>query len=129
MAPPARHSLEQILRIARLTSSRGEGLSLLDAIDRAGYASLRSGFRPADLVPVLRAQPSLVQDWLLFSADKRTSGGWYVTEEPHVVGSIDAAVEVEFGSIEEAVAEFVVRELDQAVALRESGRIGGRNLP
>lgn len=83
-----------------------------DALSRAGYASRRPGLKARDLVPLIRADPSLVEQWCAYSEDKRTSGGWYLTREGQI-GTVEPPVQLlDFGSLEEAVAEYVVRELD-----------------
>jgi len=48
----------------------------------------------------------------MYSADKRTSGGWYITEG-WTIGQVDdpsSVIHIKFDA--EAVAEYVVRELD-----------------
>jgi hypothetical protein len=103
-----------ILRVAHETSFRGAGLSIRDALAGANYSSLRSTFAPSDLVPLIKRNPELVQDWLLFSGDKRTSGGWYLLESG-VIGQVGVHEQARFDTIEDAVAEYVVRELDSWV--------------
>jgi hypothetical protein len=66
--------LTQILRIGRDVSRRGEGISLLDAMKRARYVGYRPTFRAEDLVPIISSDPSLAEDWLSYSEDKRTLG-------------------------------------------------------
>ena len=105
--------LLRILCIGHDTSMRGEGLSLRDALARSGYDRLRQGFGPADLVPLLQGNPDLITQWLLYCEDKRTSAGFWVSKDSLEVGSLELPESsVRYRSIEEAVAEFVVRELD-----------------
>lgn len=104
--------LTAVLQVAHLASRRGEGLSFWAARERVGYPRLRLHFDAKDLVPILQATPRLVQDWLRYSEDKRTSGGWYLLE-PGTIGQMEGGSgELTFPSLEEAVAAFVVRELD-----------------
>ena len=103
--------LERILRIGHESSIRGAGISLRDALSKAHYKELRATFTPEDLIPAIHANPALVRDWLMYSEDKRTSGGWYLLE-PGEVGQVASKVRLQFPSIEAAVAEYVVRELD-----------------
>jgi hypothetical protein len=103
-----------ILRIGHETSMRGAGLSLREAIARGCYREIRSSFAPDDLQPLLRHHPALVGEWLAYSEDKRTSSGWYVLATAEI-GRVEAGKPVDcqqFPTIEAAVAEFVVRELD-----------------
>ena len=110
----ANNKLIAILRIGHDTSMRGEGLSLQDAIARAGYDNLREEFTPSELVPLLRANPELMTQWVVYSEDKRTDGGYWISEKSHEVGSLASSRQeaVKYESLEEAVANFVVRELD-----------------
>jgi hypothetical protein len=103
--------LEQILRIGFVTSIRGDGISLRDAIAATYYKDMRTSFSPIDLIPFIQSNPAYVRDWLMYSEDKRTSGGWYLLEHS-VVGQVTSEVRLQYPSIEVAVAEYVVRELD-----------------
>jgi hypothetical protein len=101
-----------ILRIGHETSIRGAGISLRDALAEARYAACRPGFTVDDLRSLLAAHPSLVEEWLAYSEDKRTSGGWYVLRSG-VIGQVSKPSSSQrFDTVERAVAEYVVRELD-----------------
>ena len=105
--------LMAVLRIGHDTSMRGGGLSLRDALARTEYSRLRPQFEPVELVPFMRANPDLVMQWLMYCEDKRTSGGFWVNETTFQVESLGAPDSVlRYESLEEAVAQFVVRELD-----------------
>ena len=109
-----------VLRIARDTSMRGAGLSLREALARTRYAELRPSFGPADLLPLIKADATVTDEWISYSMDKRTGGGWYITEEGEI-GRLDAPqATIRFDSIEEAVAEYLVRELDDWAGLAGS---------
>jgi hypothetical protein len=102
-----------ILRIARDTSFRGEGISMKEALKRSSFDELRNAFGPQDLVPMLSVNPELMQDWLRFCQDKRTRGGCCVFENSFEVGVLGSSeFTVRFDSLEAAVADFVVCELD-----------------
>jgi hypothetical protein len=106
-----------ILRIGHETSMRGEGLSLRDALSRADYVDARKRFAARDLVPVIQAHKEFIQQWLMYSEDKRTSGGWYLKETGEIGRADDHNSTQRFKSIENAVAEYVVRELDYWAAV------------
>ncbi|MHB0914767.1 MAG: hypothetical protein ACYC5A_04920 [Thermoleophilia bacterium] len=109
---PTQDTLLAILRIGHEASIRGEGISLRAALSRTDYVNARKHFGAQDLVPVIQAHGELARQWLMYSEDKRTTGGWYVTEAGEV-GRLEDSESVErFGSIQKAVAEYVVRELD-----------------
>jgi hypothetical protein len=101
-----------ILRIGHEASIRGAGISLSEALTRTGYRDLRSGFGPEDLLPVIKTHPTLAEAWLAYSEDKRTDGGWYLLEHGAIGRVGGSQSEMRFGSLDEAVAEYVVRELD-----------------
>jgi hypothetical protein len=113
--------LLEILKIGHETSMRGQGISLREALAHTNYGDLRSNFGPRELRPLINADPSLVEQWIAYSEDKRTSGGWYLTEEGEIgqVGKPESRMR--FDSIEEAVAEYVVLELDFWAALDKVG--------
>ena len=102
--------LGNILRIGHDTTQRGTGLSLRAALSKTDYRTHRGDFGPEDLILLLRAQPELVSQWQMYSQDKRTTGGWSLTERR--VANLSMRTFEEFASVEEAVANYVVRELD-----------------
>lgn len=107
------HLLLGILRIACDFSDHGRHLSLGERLERSNYRSIRGRFTAADLLPLLRANPDLVEQWLKYSEEKRTTGGFWVKDNPIAGGGIGAAAEVRFfPSIEEAVAQFLAEEVD-----------------
>lgn len=95
--------LLKILQIANEVSIRGQGISIRDAIARARYRELRTAFEIGDLVPLIKAHKGIAEEWLAYSEDKRTSGGYALLREGR--------------SIEEAVADYAVREMDYWVTV------------
>lgn len=92
---------------------RGQGFSLREALKHSDYARLRPEFDSSDLVPLLRANPDLMNDWIMYGEDKRSSCGYWVSEDTFEVGSLQAPDgTLRLKSLDEAIAEFVVRELD-----------------
>lgn len=104
--------LLEILKIGKETSLRGSGISVRDALTQTDYRKLRRGFESHDLVSLVIRHPELVGEWIMYSQDKRTKGGWYLLEEREIGQVEKEESRVRFNSIEEAVAEYVVRELD-----------------
>jgi hypothetical protein len=102
-----------ILKIGHDTSRRAEqGISLREALMRTNYKNLRPSFGPSDLLPIIQDNPSLVEEWIAYSDDKRTDGGWYITEEGQIGKVGESKRLLSFESLHEAVAEYVIRELD-----------------
>jgi len=108
----AMSDLLKVLRIGHETSIRGSGISLREAMARADYAGLRQKFGAQDLVTLIEADKVLIEQWLAYSEDKRTSGGWYILSNGEIGQVGQPESRVVFESIEEAIAEYVVRELE-----------------
>ena len=108
-----KENLLKILQIGHDTSMRGEGISLHDALSRTKYRENRKSFGASDLVLLIREHKELVNQWLSYSEDKRTTGGWWISENPLGIGQLGSNEAIQdFDSIEKAVAEYVMRELD-----------------
>jgi hypothetical protein len=73
---------------------------------------LRPYFTESDLLRHLKEHPALIEEWLLYSDDKRTDGGWYLSRDGTIGQVSRPGEEIRFPSLEEAVAAYVVRELD-----------------
>jgi len=104
--------LLEIFRIGHETSIRGAGLSLKDALSRTRYRELRPQFGESDLLVHLKEHRALIEEWLLYSEDKRTDGGWYLLQDGSIGQVHRPGEELRFPSLEHAVAAYVVRELD-----------------
>jgi hypothetical protein len=113
--------LLDILRIGLETSRRGAGLSLRDALSRTHYTYRRSGFGPRELVPLIGSRRELAEGWFAYSEDKRTSGGWYLLRSGEIGRAGDPGSRLRFDTLEEAVATYVVRELDFWAGLPDAG--------
>jgi hypothetical protein len=105
--------LLSVLGIGRATSIHGEGISLSNALSRVNYATVRPQLRRIEIVEELRANPKLVEDWVLYCEDKRTSGGWYLNSEKLEIGELrNSSSPRNFQTLEEAVAAYILAELD-----------------
>jgi hypothetical protein len=101
-----------ILKVGHETSMRGSEISLRDALIRSRYRELRESLDPNALIPLIRDNPTLIAEWIAYSEDKRTDGGWYLLENGDIGRVGLAESRIHFDSMEEAVANFVVRELN-----------------
>jgi len=104
--------LLQILLIAHRTSMRGEGVSLRQALADAEYRTLRPDLAVNDIRRVLDSHSELIDQWVRYSEDKRTDGGWYLKASDSSIGSLAERAEIRFGSVADAVANYAIRELD-----------------
>src|SRR5262245_61463224 len=107
---------EQILAIVKLghyTLSRGDALSLHDAFDQSGYTKLIGQIRRSKLVPLLRAHPEMLQQWISYCETKPYGRGFWVSLESFEVGEMESqdGMFTRYGSVHEALAEFILREL------------------
>jgi hypothetical protein len=67
--------IERVCRIARdLRRPGAESLRAL--IEASSYRAVRPSLDIARLEGIVDSDPRLVDDWLRYSEDKRTSGGW-----------------------------------------------------
>src|SRR5690606_12261780 len=104
-------ALRSVLDIARAASIRGEGRAVDEALERSPYRQIRADLVVADLFEILHREPDLVEQWLAYSEDKRTTGGWYV-ERDGGIGRVGEPESREVSdSVPRAVAEYVLREL------------------
>ena len=110
---PSPDQLDAICRIP-------EGLvraPLRQLVTETRYREVRPTLSRENLAEHLSRHPGLVRDWLRYSEDKRTSGGWYLMHPASgwLVGRLggpETDRELRFGSGPEACAEFILRELD-----------------
>jgi len=101
----------KIIKIGHDTSMRGEGISLHDALKRIDYAGIQKDFESEDLMPLIKSNPSLINEWILYSEDKRTDGGFYLMEKS--IGSCKSLNTVYKSESQfELVSKYIVMELD-----------------
>ena len=60
----------------------------------------------------LKDDPTIIEEWILYSEDKRTDGGWYLLRDGTIGQVRRRGEEIRFPSLEQAVAAYIVRELD-----------------
>lgn len=102
----------KVLDIGLDTSMRGEGVSLRTALERVNYKEKRNNLNLARLLELIKKYPYYIHEWVMYSEDKRTDGGWWLEENPPSIGNFRSREKKAYRTIEEAVAEYVVRELD-----------------
>jgi hypothetical protein len=84
-----------------------------NALSRINYADVRPQLRVSEIVEELRANPKLVEDWVLYCEDKRTSGGCYLNSEKFEIGELRNSSSLRtFQTLEAAVATYILAELD-----------------
>jgi hypothetical protein len=115
--PAAGFRLMPFLRIAQRLGAGASAGSLRDALQRSGYAQSRPSFGAEQVRGVLDAHPALLDAWLEYSESKDTADGWYVVRDAEIGQLSKPASQRQFNSIQEAVAQFIIRELDHHAGL------------
>ena len=118
MANITESDLRAMLRIGHDASMRGSGRSLRDLLASKRYLELRPWIDEGAMVQAIHNEPELVDQWIAYSEDKRTSGGWWLLGnranwEVGRFGDLGKpAIRDAFDSAEIATAVYVLRELD-----------------
>ena len=111
MAKSSKEKLLKVLKIAYEISYKGSGISLNKAMIQCDYNVIRKNIDIKEMIFLLQSNSNLTKDWIQYSEDKRTSGGFFIKGK--IVGSIDNNIRnVSYKSKEIALANFILRELD-----------------
>jgi hypothetical protein len=93
---------------------RGGDKSPVALVAASGFRSVQDSLTIADIRAHLASEPNLIDDWALWSADKRTSEGWYfvpVGDGGHVGYLGRRGSESFFTPRGEACAQFILHEI------------------
>ena len=108
---------------------KSSGLSIRETLSAIPYDKVRSNLTVSDLREYLRAHPGTIDSWRRYSADKRTSSGWYLVSESAwfvgYIGSDRGAAAESFDDPATACATFILRELDGIRARSRNSKCGG----
>ncbi|MGK2863028.1 MAG: hypothetical protein ACSLE0_13925 [Chitinophagaceae bacterium] len=110
--------IEKIIHLPKLFRSLGNK-SIHELLRDTGYFEIADQINQEDISKVLKQHPECINEWKLFSNDKRASSGWYLKEldnNKHIVGYFgikkgDTPV-VEFSDNNEACAFFIKHEIE-----------------
>ena len=120
----ARDQVLCVLAIARehSTARGGRGCSLRALIEESGYRALRSRIVTSEVATILESVPEVVDDWLSYSEDKRTSSGYGFGPSSAGDWLVDGpdGYRKRFGSRYDGCADFVLHELDFWVAIEDA---------
>lgn len=109
--------VRSVCEIAR-DFKRPEGLSIRDLLLERSYRQIRATLDAASVEEILRSDPELIDDWLRFSADKRTKGGWAFSREgdgwtvSQPFPETGPVVTRRHGDATAACADYIITELD-----------------
>jgi hypothetical protein len=106
--------VERACRLPRDFHELGN-LSTFDLVRQSGYLDLPETLASEAAADFLRRNPSLVEDWLIWSSDKRVGSGWAFYEKSggYIVELVPAGKDKKLVFADKflACAEYVVREL------------------
>lgn len=87
--------------------------SAIQLVAESGIDQCESALSVDAVAQHLARCPYLIEEWIRWSDDKRTSGGWYFLRDDsgYVVGSYPTRKVLYFSEATVACAEFVVREV------------------
>jgi hypothetical protein len=112
--------VDNIIELPRNFQSIGN-TSIRHLVQESGYIETRSLIQDDIIRKRLALTPSLVQDWIEYSADKRTSTGWYFRRTPN--GSYETGYLGNKGLTSvytnriEACVQFIRRELAEIIRM------------
>ena len=96
--------------------------SIIQLAEEIGLPSHRECITSSAVKSQLLAQPELVDDWLLWSADQRCSPAWYFCKdgEEYIVGYGPNGEEMRFANHLSACTQFVIHEVENIIAMMAS---------
>jgi hypothetical protein len=108
--------MDVVARICELPIQfKGRGtVSVIQLVDESGYRAAAGSLTVDAVLTYLREHPHLIEAWLGYSEDKRTSSGWYVTErssDNFEIGYHPRGERISIAGRAPACAEFIVREI------------------
>ena len=106
----AGYRLMPLLRIAQRLDAETRA-TVAPLLERAGYRASGPAFGSGQVRAMLTSHPSLVDQWLAYSEAKEIPEGWYVLRDAEIGQVLRPASQRRFACIEEAVAQFILREL------------------
>ncbi len=95
---------------------KAEGRSVLELVQATGYLDSPTPLSSDALAAYLREHPELIDAWLGYSSDKRTSSGWYLKQPEQQVFEVGFFPNGERRSYTDGVracADFIARELHE----------------
>jgi hypothetical protein len=89
-------------------------VSIVQLVAESGYHTDPDALSVAAVSAHLHENPDLIDAWLMYSEDKRTSSGWYVSQRStgtFEIGYHPAGERISVSGRAPACAEFIVREV------------------
>jgi hypothetical protein len=94
--------------------------SLKGLVERSGYLTHRQEITSDLIEEHVRAHPHLIDEWNLYSGNKRGGSPWYLyrpdTDAPFVVGNIKTREQTLYDDSAKACAHFVKMEVESSAS-------------
>jgi hypothetical protein len=93
--------------------------SVYDWVRESGWLSYKNNISVEDIKGYLKSKPQLINDWLGYSSDKRSTLGWYFIENDKEMtsftvgwfeGRIEEKNETKYPQAIDALAQFILNE-------------------
>ena len=109
------NSLEKIIRIP--SNYRKGNSSPVTLLKESGYVELHEQINEPEIEEILKLYPQLINEWLLWSENKRSSPRWHFDkfeDDTYAVAYSIEGKEIEFNTKDEfkACAAFIMHEIE-----------------
>lgn len=98
----------------------GGSKSMVELVAEAGINEYPSVLTSENIAKYVRDHPALVDQWLTWSANKRTDSGWYFARQrdEFIVGFYPKGDSLRFEDQTAACVEYIVREVKAIMQIR-----------
>ncbi len=110
--------IDELIHVPRRFNSIGT-MSIYALLKETGYFEIHDQISVENIRDALTRYPECVDDWMLYSEDKRSSSGWYfkqVGDEKYIVGCLKGNKSYdshgEYNNRLDACAFFIKHEID-----------------
>lgn len=110
-------TIDGLINIPRRFNSVGN-MSIYNLLKETGYFEIHDQISVKNILNVLAQYSECVEDWIVYSEDKRIGSGWYFKQEDnqkYVVGCLSEEGNIthkEYSNRLEACAIFIKHEID-----------------
>jgi hypothetical protein len=111
--------LAQIVTLPRRFHSLGN-VSMFSLLEATGYFELHDQISEGDIRAALLHCPECIEEWMQYSEDKRTSSGWYVTQDDegcyetgYIADASTRTKRIQYESLVDACAFFIKHEIEE----------------
>jgi hypothetical protein len=110
--------IQQIVTLPRRFHSLGN-VSIFSLLEATGYFGLHDQISEGDIRAALERCSECVQEWMQYAENKRTSSGWYVTqndegcyETGYIADALTRTNRVQYAIAIDACAAFIKHEIE-----------------